>query len=223
MSRKKSIKSLTDLFNKLHLHHISTSDMGKAHYQDLVERHMKRDKIHAYCDVCNNDHNSIVQIFTQKHSYEHNLKMYRHIQHLHIVPAIKAHHWYGEYGVLVFDKWKGNILDLVKLGTLQHLLSKYKDLLKKIHQANISYGKIDWKNMIYSVQDNKIKVGFIHFDRAIRRTKAMTDDYWAHRIESDNQNLTIIFMQFDEAIKAWQAKNPLPDHLPQSLKLQHIQ
>lgn len=148
----------------------------------------------------------------------------------HFVAAASLTLCARRYGLLIQDKWKGNLLDLLFKQKEYDLEAVYQlshrlaiRMLTELHQAGICYGapRVSFKNVLYcdspKCQDvmktnHGFHLGLQDWRMATPRT--------SEGMEQDMAAMNTLFMEISHAIQTMRRRERvLPPHIPHDMRV----
>jgi len=239
------IETLVDKFHSMHLHHLPApvhdEESCKAKFKEALRKWTGSTKIprmrQSYTDVCHlqkdskdpNECKYIIKVFKQDDYknpalFRHETRILKDIQQkkLNIIPHLYSSFACGRYGLVVMDKWDGDILELIfahKYATPEHLQKLYgmaQHTLEHLHTAGWVHGNITFHNIIFQMQSEGFRLGLVNWSHA----KALSphhDERDQLLIKRDLNDIDIMFMEITQMIDAMKHHEALPDNLPEHL------
>jgi hypothetical protein len=226
--------SLLDEFERMHMHHISVSKKTKQYcrkkFTRLLRSFKEKPVNKTYTSACTDDRRKqcryVIRVFNEHSHVEfaHELKILELLSNhkVDFIPKVHTAFLCDNYGLLVQDKWNGDILDLLFSQKEPDLKSAYDMsllMLKELHKLGLCYGKMDFQNLIYvvdhSLTTKPFRLGLQDWRRARPRTDIL--------VEQDEAQLKLLFSELQAGINALKERSKIPDHLPHAMRLKFLQ
>lgn len=231
-------------FEQMHLHHIESQNMTETYCKQLFRKKMKKWKKRnrSYSSVCKSktDCRYVIKVFgprsVDKIEFAHEVRMLQILSDhkVDFIPRVHTAFLCGNYRLLVQDRWKGDIIDLLfaqKTQDVERVFQKAQrqamHILMELHRLGMCYGKksISFSDLIYCddlgcpdvmKSDDGFHLGLQDWRYANRSE---------HKLEMDMHPMNMLFMEISVSIHAQRHRQPIPDYVSHNLrhKFQQLQ
>lgn len=217
----------------MHMQHLSATHRTQEYCENEFKnalRKLRREKIgkifkRSYSET---DGPYVIRIYDKNAPIEfaHELRILRRLadNKADFFPPVHTAFVCEKYGILVQDKWKGDILDLLLSqheNVLPHTLENAKKLslimLERLHKLGLCYGHptIDFQNLIFCNDRGCPDVMGSPYGFHI----GLNDWRFAHDVtetsaKHDLQQIHLLFAELQLGIESLKRREHLPDHLP---------
>lgn len=247
--RKDEVETLAERFHSMHLHHIPVPTHDELTCKHKFKHALKkwtgssRHKT-SYSDVCHiqkgtknpSECKYIIKVFHEKDQqnpalFRHECRVLKELEEhkLNITPHLYSLFSCGRYGLIVMDKWDGDMLELIfshqhfTMEALQTLYHKVRFMVETLHKAGWSHGRINFHNIIFQHFEGGLRLGLVSWAHA----RAFSNRHQPnHRdmvlIKSDINDVDVMFMELFQTINALNNHEPLPLNLPHALKARFV-
>ena len=225
--------------------HIGVQHSDEKHCREVFFNKLKkatgksRIRRRSYVDVCSSSSTRkckyVMRVFDHdtkgKILFQHELTVLKDLasKHVDFIPKIREAFTCSPskgvtYGLLVMEKWDGDILDLLFRqqdhnveATFQTAYHLAKVAMGELHKAGWCYGanSIDFRHLIFCASrqcpdvlktEHGFHIGFLDWKKA--RPKTPSGE------ESDMNKLDLLFMEISHTIRALRHRHPIPEHVP---------
>lgn len=241
--------SLIRQFEEMHLNHLAaehkTDDYCRQAFLEKLKKWSRKrkaannlPKTHTYTDVCKDKRHKrckyVIKVFNDSDAgrlqFAHELRTLKQIQDAQadFVPAVHTAFLCKNYGLLVQEKWSGDILDLLFAQkedrveeTFQRAHHQAQVMMAELHRLRLCYGrnKIDFRNVIYCAKPDcpdvmKSQHGFHLGLQDWRGARTASDAF----IAQDMHQINVLFMEIAHLVQSMRHKRPIPDHVPHGMR-----
>jgi len=235
--KKDEIESLSDRMSSMHLHHIPVNGKDKESCKEKFQAALKKwtgsaRRRKSYNGVCHSKEDKqckyVIKVFQKDDHknpalFRHEIRVLRDLEKLHLNISPHVHQMFacGLYGLVVMDKWDGDLLELIFSQrhfteiALRHLYMKVRDIVSKLHQAGWVHGRINFQNIIFRGE----QLGLVSWAHAQSLSNVKHhSERDALLIKSDMHAIDILFMELGQTVQAIEKGMELPENLPIALK-----
>jgi RIO-like serine/threonine protein kinase len=242
--KKNTVETLADKFHSLHLHHLDIESMNEADCKARFKRELKKwtgsSRIRkSYADTCHHQKTQQKCDYVMKVFHLHDKKnpaLFRHEvnilkdlqeQKLDIMPRIHTIFTCNRYGLVVMDRWQGDLLELLfshhqnmTQETLQKIYQQLRFQVETLHRAGYVHGRINFHNIVFQVlPPNNFRLGLVSWAHA----RALSHPQYPNArdkllIACDIQALDILFLEIQQILESLEKNTHLPDNIPIALK-----
>lgn len=194
------MSSLIQKLLDLRVDHVSYSRSKTCESQMKASR-KKGGTRKRYVDVCEDDQcDGVMRVFTDYHLYDHNLSIYKLLKDKKLCPELKTQVWCNNSGSLVWEKWKGDVFDLVLKEGVDTVYEQFMKKLSALHEAGVCCGSLKIEHLVYNQKGDKYRLGFINFDRFRLCQKQQVKS-------RDIDALKLLFLEMAEAVRVIKEKD----------------
>jgi hypothetical protein len=236
------IETLADRFHSMHLHHIPTPVHDEVTCHHKFKHALKKwtgstRRRHSYSDLCHIQKGTkdpteckyIIKVFHHDDRknpalFRHEVRILKDIEEkkLNIIPHLYSLFSCGRYGLVVMDKWDGDLLELIfnhnyaSVDHLQRLYHMTRHMLEHLHNAGWSHGRITFHNVIFQMQSEGFRLGLVNWTHA-KSLPVGSEERNRILIQKDLNQIDIMFMELYQMIEALKNHESPPKNLPESL------
>jgi hypothetical protein len=218
----------------MHLNHFSAKNTTESHCRaEFLKRlkkfgdgtkEIRKIKNQTYVQACADSRKKscryVVRVFDSETSgkiqFAHELRVLQKLgdQKVDFVPRVHTAFLCKDYGLLVQDKWDGDVLDLLYKN--EHMLEEVYDaaqlMMRELHRAGFSYGKnaIHVKNLIMR-RSGGFQLGLQDWSETVPVTE--------FHAEHDMHCLQTLFSELRVALHAVKNGEPIPEFIPHGIKV----